>query len=105
MGYADPADACPDMNPLVSKILARHDAGADVEAIRVAEGCGFGYVYSVLREHRKDRPRQPRTRTSEKRKLILGLLATGFGARQVAKMTKCTPAYVYALIKQEEAAA
>jgi hypothetical protein len=73
--------------------------------IAAAEGCGFGYVYSVLREHRPKRPRQPRTRTSEKRKLILGLLATGFAARQVAKMTKCSPAYVYALIKQEEEAA
>ena len=91
------------MNPLVSKILARHDAGESVAAISSAESTSFGHVYSTLREHRPMRPRHPRTRTSEKRKLILGLLAGGIAPRRVAFLAECSPAYVYALIKQEAA--
>jgi hypothetical protein len=92
------------MNPLVSKILERHDRGENVETIRTAEDVSFGYIYGVLREHRSERPRQPRTRTSKKRKLILGLLAGGIAAPRVAFLAKCTPAYVYKLIQEEEPA-
>jgi hypothetical protein len=91
------------MNDLIKAILKRHDRGETVEQIRQAEGCGFGYVYAVLREHRPKRKRQPRTRTSEKRKLILGLLAGGIAAPRVAFLAECTPAYVYKL--QQETAA
>lgn len=93
------------MNPLAESILARHDRGEDVATIAAAESVGFGYVYSTLREHRPDRPRQPRTRTSEKRKLILGLLASKIAPPRVAFLAECTPSYVYKLIQEEEAAA
>lgn len=89
------------MNPLIAAILERHDNGETVEQIRQAEGCGFGYVYAVLREHRPERKRQPRTRTSEKRKLILGLLAGGIAAPRVAFLAECSPAYVYRLLDEE----
>jgi hypothetical protein len=93
------------MSDLIKAILERHDRGETVEQIRQAEGVGFGYVYSVLREHRPERRRQPRTRTSEKRKLILGLLAGGIAAPRVAFLAQCTPAYVYKLMQEEGIAA
>lgn len=94
------------MNPLTASILARHDNGETVEQIRIGEGCGFGYVYSVLREHRPDRGRQPRTRTSKKRKLIIGLLATRkISAARIAFLAKCSPAYVYRLSDETKNAA
>jgi hypothetical protein len=91
------------MNPLVSKILKRHDHGDSVSTIATAEQVSFGHVYSTLRQHRPARPRQPRTRTSKKRKFILGLLAAKIAAPRVAFLASVTPAYVYALIKQEAA--
>lgn len=93
------------MNPLVTAILERHDRGETVEQIRTAEDVGFGYVYGVLREHRKDRTRKPRTRTSEKRKLILGLLAANIAAPRAAFLASCTPAYVYKLLDEERSCA
>ena len=93
------------MNPLVKAILKRNDAGEDVAAISAAENVGFGYVYTILREHRPDRPRQPRTRTSEKRKLILGLLAARIPPARVAFLAQCSRAYVYRLMDEEEIAA
>lgn len=89
------------MNPLTKSILARHDANESVAQIAAAESVSFGYVYSELRRHRPDRGRQPRTRTSERRKLILGLLSKGIKPPRVAFLAQCSPAYVYALIKQE----
>lgn len=92
------------MNPAVSAILKRHDRGEPVAAIAAAESVSFGYVYGVLRQHRPARARQPRTRTSEKRKLILGLLAGGIAAPRVAFLASCSAAYVYKLIQEEETA-
>ncbi len=89
------------MNPLVSKILARHDANETVQQIAKAESTSFGHVYATLRTFRPHRPRQPRTRTSEKRKLILGLLAGGIKPPRVAFLASCAPAYVYKLIQEE----
>jgi hypothetical protein len=93
------------MSDLIEAILKRHDEGETVEQIRTAEGVGFGYVYSVLREHRPDRKRQPRTRTSEKRRLILGLLVSQIAPPRVAFLAECTPAYVYKLMQEEGIAA
>ncbi len=93
------------MNPLISSILARHDRdGSDVATIAKAEKVSIGYVYGVLREHRTNRQRKPRTRTSEKRRLILGLLAKGYAAPRVAFLAACSNAYVYKLIDEEKAA-
>jgi hypothetical protein len=86
------------MNPArTQSILKRHDHGDSVSTIAAAESVSFGYVYSTLRQHRPKRPRQRRTRTSEKRKLILGLLAGGIAAPRVAFLASVTPAYVYRL--------
>jgi hypothetical protein len=90
------------MNPLAARILARHDANESVATIAAAEAVSFGHVYTVLREHRPGRSRQPRTRTSEKRKLILGLLAGGIAPPRVAFLAECTPTYVYKLAQEEE---
>jgi hypothetical protein len=89
------------MNPLVQSILRRHDANESVATIAAAESVSFGHVYTVLREHRPNRQRQPRTRTSERRKLILGLLAGGIAPPRVAFLAECTPTYVYKLAKEE----
>jgi hypothetical protein len=90
---------------LIEAILKRHDAGEkNVKAIADAEGVSPGYVYGVLREHRPERKRKPRERTSEKRRLILGLLAQGIPPPRTAFLAQCTPAYVYQLIDQESAA-
>lgn len=92
------------MSDLIHSILRRHDRGETVAEIQTTEDVSFGYVYGVLREHRPQRKRQPRTRTSETRKLILGLLARGIKPRRVAFLAQCSPAYVYKL-QDEEAAA
>lgn len=88
------------MNSLASKILARHDAKQSVQQIATTCQVSFGYVYGILREHRPKRARQPRTRTSEKRKLILGLLAGGIKAPRVAFLASCSAAYVYRLASE-----
>jgi hypothetical protein len=92
------------MNEVIQAILERHDRGELVSAISHAESVGFGYVYSTLRRYRPNRPRAPRTRTSQRRKLILGLLAQGIAPPRVAFLAECTPAYVYKL-QQEGIAA
>ena len=89
------------MNPLTRSILTRHDRSETVATIAANENVSFGYVYGVLREHRPNRPRQPRTRTSERRKLILGLLERGILPPRVAFLARCTPAYVYYIQKEE----
>jgi hypothetical protein len=88
------------MNPLTKSILARHDAKESVQQIAAAESVSFGHVYGVLRTHRPHRARQPRTRTSEKRKLILGLLDKGILPPRVAFLAECSPAYVYHLLAE-----
>lgn len=92
------------MNDLIKEILERHDRGeTDAKAIADALGKSFGYVYGVLREHRPQRGRKSRTRTSEKRRLILGLLASNIKAPRVAFLAQCSAAYVYKLISEEAA--
>jgi hypothetical protein len=89
------------MTPL-ENILARHDAGElDVAKIAADEGVSIGYAYTALRENRPGRKRKPRERTSEKRRLILGLLAQQIAPPRVAFLAQCTPAYVYKLIAEE----
>jgi hypothetical protein len=93
------------MTTLIQNILARHDAGErNVAVIAEAESVSPGYVYGILRQHRPDRQRKPRERTSKKRKFILGLLAQGIQPPRVAFLAQCTPTYVYQLIEQEAAA-
>lgn len=89
------------MNPLTQAILERHDRGELVQQIADAESVSFGYVYAALRRHRPKRPRQPRTRTSERRKLILGLLAKGIRPPRVAFLASCSNAYIYKLASEE----
>jgi len=88
------------MNPLVKTILSLHDRGAKVAAIAAAEGVTQGHVYAILREHRPDRPREARTRTGAKRRLVLGLLAKGYQPPRVAFLARCSAAYVYRLAEE-----
>lgn len=92
------------MTPLIASILSLSDAGQSVAAVSRAVSVSPGYVYGVLREHRPDRQRKPRERTSAKRRLILGLLAQGVQPPRVAFLAQVSPAYVYILVKQESAA-
>lgn len=78
-------------------ILSLADQSEPVSAIADACRVSPGYVYGVLRTYRPNRTRKPRTRTSEKRKLILGLLARGHLAPRVAVLAQVSNAYVYRL--------
>jgi hypothetical protein len=84
-------------------ILTHADRGESVATIAAALSVSPGFVYGVLRAHRPDRPRQPRTRTSKKRQLILGLLARGHQAPRVAFLAGCSAAYVYRLLGESVA--
>jgi hypothetical protein len=84
----------------LAAILARHDADEYADAIAAAEEVSPGYVYGVLREHRPDRTRKPRTRKSEKRRMILGLAAQGIKSPRIAFLCRCTPAYVYKILSE-----
>lgn len=84
-------------------ILSQHDSGRSVAQIAADTGRSPGYVYMVLREHRPDRQRKPRTRTSEKRRLILGLLAQEVEPTRAAFLARVSASYVYQLIDQESA--
>lgn len=81
----------------IQSILSLHDGGHSVAIIAADAEVSPGYVYGVLRQHRPARSRKPRTRTSEKRKLILGLLARGHLAPRVAVLAQVSAAYVYRL--------
>lgn len=90
------------MKPLVEAILKQHDDGErNVAVIATAQDVSIGYVYSTLREYRPDRQRKPRTRTSERRRFILGLLAQEIAPRRAAFLAEVSPSYVYQLIDQE----
>lgn len=90
------------MTDTLAQILTLHDKGTPVAAIATAAGVSPGYVYGILRSERPDRARSPRTRTSKKRQMIVGLLARHSVAR-VAFLCDCSHAYVYKI--QNEIAA
>jgi hypothetical protein len=90
------------MKTPLANILARHDAGEHVSAIAAACQVSPGHVYGILRQHRPDRQRKPRERTSERRRFILGLLAQDIRPRRVAFLAQVSPAYVYSILNADE---
>lgn len=80
-------------------IVRRSDAGEYPDDIAAAVDCSTGYVYQVLREHRPERARKPRAKTSALRQRILLAKAEGkepgVTARELAG--QCSRAYVYAI--------
>jgi hypothetical protein len=87
----------PDPTP---QILALADAGTPVAAISHTLELSPSTVYATLRTHRPDRTRSPRTRTSPKRAMVLGLLAAGIPAPRVALLAGVTRQWVHALKKE-----
>lgn len=85
---------------LTDHILSRHDAGESVATIATAENVSPGYVYGILRHHRPNRSRKARTRTSEKRVMVLGLAAKGIKPARVAYLAQCSEQYVYRILSE-----
>jgi len=86
----------------LDQILAWNDKGQPVATIAKALDVSPGYVYGKLREHRPDRARKPRTRTSAKRILVLGLHAQKIPVGRIAFLAQCSRAYVYRIITEGE---
>lgn len=82
----------------LADVLARADRGDRVEDIATAADVTIGYVYGVLREHRPDRKRTPRARTSEKRSQIRIYHAAGIKPVRIAELLKVKRQYVYRII-------
>jgi DNA invertase Pin-like site-specific DNA recombinase len=85
-------------------ILSLNDAGHTPAAIAAHLSLSVGTVYAALRAHRPTRPRAPRSRTSEKRAMVLGLVAQGVPVARVAFLQDCSRAYVYKLLAEREGA-
>lgn len=79
----------------VDAILTAYDAGTSVAKTAAIHNVAVGTVYGVLRRHRPDRPRRKRSFHSEKRAMILGLLAQGIKPARVAFLTGCTRQWVH----------
>lgn len=88
------------MNPRLASILERHDAKETVAAIARAESLSPGYVYGILREHRPERKRAKRTRTSEKPAQIRYLASQGIAAVRIAVLLSVSKAYVYKSLEE-----
>lgn len=89
------------MTPHVRTILDMLDAGkTPVEIIR-ATGLSSTYVYAELRKHRPARARAPRTRTSERVPMIIGLRSRGHGVERIAVLCDCSEAYVYRVLAEQ----
>lgn len=81
-------------------IVIMSDAGRHPAEIAERLKLSVGKVYAVLREQRPDRPRKPRTPTSDIPRMVLGLAAQDIPARRIAKLCKCSRAYVYRIIAE-----
>lgn len=76
-------------------LLRDADTGAKVAALAARHGLSASQVYRILREHRPDRPRSSRRRTSDKPAKIVALAASGASAARVAELLGVSRAYVY----------
>lgn len=77
------------------------DAGATVAEMQAATGLKQSRIYSLLREHRPDRPRQARRCTSDVPFKVRGLVGQGIAPRRAAELLGVTPAYVYAILSAD----
>ena len=84
------------------QILDLLDAGTSpVDIVRLTD-LSRTYVYAVLRKHRPARARAPRTRTSERVPMIIGLRSRGRGVGRIAELCECSQAYVYRVLAEAE---
>lgn len=79
----------------MQRVLDLSDAGSTPAAIASAIPAPLATVYAILRAHRPDRPRAPRTRTAVLPVKIRGLLDAGHKPARVAELVGCSRAYVY----------
>jgi DNA invertase Pin-like site-specific DNA recombinase len=82
------------------KLLKMADDGASVAAIARDVALQPRRVYAVLAEHRPDRPRKRRPRTSKKRRAILALEAQGFVESDIASAVGVSRQYVYKILAE-----
>lgn len=85
------------MTATVDSLLRDADAGMLVADLARRYSLPPGRVYSLLREHRPDRRRSPRTRTAALPVQIRGMLGLGLRPARVAFLLGITRAYVYAV--------
>jgi hypothetical protein len=83
------------MNPTVSKILILADRKMSVEQIAALVSKSAGYVYSVLRTERPDRPRKVHKTRSDLPRKIAALHLAGKEAVAIAGKLGVSRAYVY----------
>jgi len=88
------------MSAALATVLRLADAGATVQAMCSQSGLKTGRVYAILRQHRPERPRQARRRTSDVPDKVRALHATGAKPSRIAFVLDVTPAYVYAILKR-----
>ena len=85
-------------HPQLAEILALSDQQTPVDQLATAYDLSPSQVYTILREHRPDRARKARRRSSEKRDMILGLSAKGHEPERVAFLAGCSKAWVYRIL-------
>lgn len=78
----------------LTEILVRSDNGEHPGEIAEALDVTPGRVYAVLRQHRPNRKRKPRRRTSEKPAQIRALAAKGIKQGRIADLLDVTRQYV-----------
>lgn len=81
-----------------AEILRLADRDTSVSDIADHLALTPGRVYTVLRQHRPDRPRKSRRETSELRPKILGLHDRGIKPSRIAFLLECSRAYVYRIL-------
>jgi IS30 family transposase len=84
------------------QILTRSDAGESVAAISGALDVTPGYVYGVLRTERPRRARKVRDKTSELRRMVLGLAAQKIPPARIAFLLQrsCKRQYIYRILAE-----
>ncbi len=91
------------VKPHMKKILALADVRPllSVEDIAARVNLGQGRIYALLRQHRPNRPRHPRRRTSELPAQVRGLTAKGIGPARIAALLGVTRQYVYKILAEQ----
>jgi DNA-binding CsgD family transcriptional regulator len=82
-------------NPTIPKVLALADRSKSVAEIAVELEISPGYVYSVLREHRPDRPRKAHRTRSDKPSRIAMLHLQGAHPDDIGERLGVSRSYVY----------
>lgn len=88
----------------LTEILHAADSQVPIASIATRLAVSESTIYSILRQHRPARTRNPRRRTSSKRPMVLGLLAAGIPPVRVALLAGVTRQWVWALKQSEQEA-